>query len=117
MATRIFTDAMNRRWSITCSRAMRDRVRRAAGVNVEDVLGLVTVYRLTADLYLLAEVLYAACRDQADAAGIDQAGFDGGMTGTVMEEGLRAMQYALADRLPVGERGRGYAVAERLMAV
>jgi hypothetical protein len=96
---RHFTDNEGRQWSFRLDVNVIRRVRTMTGCNLlaifdkaDDVLG-----RLGADPILLADVLYAICRPEADARNVTDEDFGRGLYGQAIADATDALLEALAD--------------------
>jgi hypothetical protein len=112
---RTFQDNAGRTWTVALSIWTVKRVRDVLGVDLLD-LGGQTVWptrtregeqlpgnllsRLIADPILLVDVLYVACKDQADAAGVTDEQFGRAMAGDSIDAATRAFLEELADFTP-----------------
>ncbi len=94
-----FTDNEGRQWSFRLDVNVIRRVRTMTGCNplaifdkTDDVLG-----RLGTDPILLADVLYAICKPEADARNVTDEDFSRGLYGQAIADATDALLEALAD--------------------
>lgn len=100
---RIFKDAENREWSVDITVGTLRRIRELSGINLATPAALAngdTMGRLSDDLVLLSDVLYAAVKPQADAKGLDKEQYTDAIRGDAINDGTYALLYALADFFP-----------------
>lgn len=126
-----FTDTQGRTWTIAVTVDTIRRVRALTGTDLMAVLGGELIERLSADPVLLADVLYAVVKPEADARGVDDADFGRALAGdsvaaatTALLEGLvaffpspraRLLRQALA-KLDAWQTAALSAAEERLAA-
>lgn len=85
----IFTDAAGREWSLVITIGTIRRVRELAGVDLMQIANGDLLQRL-ADPVLLADVLWAICKPQADAKGVAPDAFAEGLLGDAIEAATKA---------------------------
>ncbi|MEZ6233410.1 MAG: hypothetical protein R3B68_04400 [Phycisphaerales bacterium] len=99
---RTFTDNQGRPWSVEITVAAIKRVRGLAGVDLMEVLdgsnGLIE--KLVRDPVLLCDVIYAACKPQADERQISDEAFGASMAGDAIEHATAALLEELVDFCP-----------------
>ncbi len=97
-----FKDNQGREWTIEITVAAIKRVRGLAGVDLMEVLegsnGLIE--RLVRDPVLLCDVIYAACKPQADERQISDEAFGASMAGDAIEHATAALLEELVDFCP-----------------
>lgn len=99
---RAFKDNSGREWSIEITVAAIKRVRGLAGVDLMEVLegssGLIE--KLVRDPVLLCDVIYAACKPQADERQVSDEAFGASMAGDAIEHATAALLEELVDFCP-----------------
>lgn len=99
---RHFTDNQGREWTVDITVAAIKRVRGLAGVDLMEVLegsnGLIE--KLVRDPVLLCDVIYAACKPQADERQITDERFGASMAGDAIEHATAALLEELVDFCP-----------------
>ncbi|MDD4818281.1 MAG: hypothetical protein PHI85_09960 [Victivallaceae bacterium] len=109
---RSFTDNNGRTWILHVTVGAIKRVRALCGV---DLAGIITVTdggkpqmelleRLASDPVLLVDVLYAVCREEADAKNISDEEFGRGMAGDAIEFATSALLDEIIDFFPEAKR-------------
>ena len=97
-----FFDSTGREWTVEITVAAIKRVRGLAGVDLMEVLegsnGLIE--RLVRDPVLLCDVIYAACKPQADERQITDEAFGASMAGDAIEHATAALLEELVDFCP-----------------
>ncbi len=97
-----FKDNQRREWTVEITVAAIKRVRGLAGVDLMEVLegsnGLIE--RLVRDPVLLCDVIYAACKPQADERQITDETFGASMAGDAIEHATAALLEELVDFCP-----------------
>jgi hypothetical protein len=86
-----FTDNAGRSWSVEVNVAALKRVKGLAGVDLLEVLDGTLIDRLIRDPVLLCDVLYAACKPEADAKGVSDEEFGRAMAGDAIEHATGAL--------------------------
>lgn len=103
---RSFTDNAGRVWTVAITVDSLRRVQALTGVQllsaVEDQGALLG--RLSSDPILLCDVLYAACKPQADAAKVSDEDFGRAMAGDAIEAATAALLEDLVDFFPLQRR-------------
>lgn len=99
---RTFKDNQDREWTVEITVAAIKRVRGLAGVDLMEVLegsnGLIE--KLVRDPVLLCDVIYAACKPQADERQITDEAFGASMAGDAIEHATAALLEELVDFCP-----------------
>lgn len=99
---RAFKDNSGREWSIEITVAAIKRVRGLAGIDLMEVLegsnGLIE--KLVRDPVLLCDVIYAACKPQADERQVSDEAFGASMAGDAIEHATAALLEELVDFCP-----------------
>ncbi|MFG0327777.1 MAG: hypothetical protein ACF8SC_10985 [Phycisphaerales bacterium JB037] len=99
---RHFTDNQGREWTVEITVAAIKRVRGLAGVDLMEVLegsnGLIE--KLVRDPVLLCDVIYAACKPQADERQVTDETFGASMAGDAIEHATAALLEELVDFCP-----------------
>lgn len=90
-----FTDTAGRVWSLAIGTDTIKRVRTLLSVDLMEFVEGTLMGKLMSDVVLLVDVLYAACKQEADARGITDEQFGQAMSGDV----LAAAEEALAESL------------------
>lgn len=95
-----FTDTKGRKWPVEVTVDTVRRIRRVLeidllGPNLPEVLE-----RLFADQVLLCDVLYVAVQHDAETHGVTADEFGRSMAGDALEEGAKALLFALRDFTP-----------------
>ena len=80
-----FTDNAGRAWSVEINVAALKRVKGLTGVDLLEVLDGALIERLIRDPVLLCDVLYAACKPEADQRGVTDEEFGRAMAGDAIE--------------------------------
>jgi hypothetical protein len=86
-----FTDNAGRSWSVEVNVAALKRVKGLAGVDLLEVLDGTLIDRLIRDPVLLCDVLYAACKPDADQHGVTDEEFGRAMAGDAIEHATGAL--------------------------
>ena len=99
---RTFKDNQGREWTVEITVAAIKRVRGLAGIDLMEVLegsnGLIE--KLVRDPVLLCDVIYAACKPQADERQITDEAFGASMAGDAIEHATAALLEELVDFCP-----------------
>ena len=97
-----FKDNQGREWTVEITVAAIKRVRGLAGVDLMEVLegsnGLIE--KLVRDPVLLCDVIYAACKPQADEREVADEAFGASMAGDAIEHATAALLEELVDFCP-----------------
>lgn len=86
-----FTDTAGRQWTIEINVAALKRVKGLTGVDLLEVLDGTLIERLIRDPVLLCDVLYAACKPEADERGVGDEEFGRTMAGDAIEQATAAL--------------------------
>jgi hypothetical protein len=86
-----FTDNAGRSWSVEVNVAALKRVKGLTGVDLLEVLDGTLIDRLIRDPVLLCDVLYAACKPDADQHGVTDEEFGRAMAGDAIEHATGAL--------------------------
>lgn len=96
---RKFTDLKGREWSITLTVSTIRRIKELAGVDLLD-LASNPYLRMYENPVLLAEVLFAACKPDADLRNVAPEDFGDGLAGQPLEDATEALMREYADFFP-----------------
>ena len=97
---RTFKDNAGRTWTISLTVAAVRRVRDLAKVDLLDLANGRVIERLVADPVTLCDVLYAACKPQADAESVTDEQFGEAMAGDAIEHASKALVEELIQFFP-----------------
>lgn len=107
-----FTDNAGRNWTVAINVGTIKRIRAFCDVNILDIIkmddqnkpdaGLLE--QLAGDPVLLVDVLYAACKDEADKANISDIEFGRAMSGDAIESATRVLLEEIVDFFPEAKR-------------
>jgi len=86
-----FTDNAGRQWTVEVNVAALKRIKGLAGVDLLEVLDGALIERLIRDPVLLCDVLYAACKPEADERGVTDEEFGRAMAGDAIEHATEAL--------------------------
>ncbi|MGD9692388.1 MAG: hypothetical protein AB7G17_13205 [Phycisphaerales bacterium] len=86
-----FTDNAGRSWTVEVNVAALKRVKGLAGVDLLEVLDGTLIERLIRDPVLLCDVLFAACKPEADRVGVGDEEFGRAMAGDAIEAATGAL--------------------------
>jgi len=100
-----FIDNAERKWSIQVNISAVKRVKALLGVDLLELAGGDLLQRLVQDPVLLADVIYALIKPQADADGVTDEDFGAALAGDAIAEATTAMLEALADFFPSPKSG------------
>lgn len=95
-----FTDNEKREWTVEINVAALKRVRGLTGVDLMDILGGSLIERLIRDPVLLCDVLYAACKPQAQERNVSDEEFGRAMAGDAIEHATAALLEELVSFCP-----------------
>lgn len=95
-----FTDNAKRTWTIAITVDAVKRVRASADVNLLGIIDAGLLDRLIRDPVLLCDVIYAACKPDADRQNITAEQFGQAMAGDAIDEATRALLEDLVDFFP-----------------
>jgi hypothetical protein len=99
-----YTDAHGRAWSVEITVATLKRVRALAGVDLLEAAGGSLLDRLVADPVLLADVLYAVVKPQADERKLTDEDVGRGLTGDAIDHATSALLDAFVAFFPSPRR-------------
>ena len=107
-----FTDNAGRTWMVTVNVAAIKRVRALCGVDLNAIVEMDEknnpstrlLERLSTDPVLLVDVLYAVCKNEADAQGITDEEFGMAMAGDAIELATTALLDEVIDFFPEAKR-------------
>ena len=105
----MFKDNAGREWTIVLNVTAVRRIRALAKVDLLDLSEGRIFARLADDPVLLADVLYAALKPEADAAGVSDEEFGRALAGGVLDEASSALMKGLLDFFPSAQRARALA--------
>lgn len=100
-----FKDKLGRDWSVVVDLNTVKRVRGLLSVNLLDVVGGDLLKQLATDPEMLANVVYAVCKPEADAKGVSDEQFGAGLVGDAIALATDALLEELADFFPQPRRG------------
>jgi hypothetical protein len=86
-----FTDNAGRSWTVEINVAALKRVKGLTGVDLLEVLDGTLIERLIRDPVLLCDVLYAACKPEADRVGVSDEEFGRAMAGDAIALATEAL--------------------------
>jgi len=97
-----FTDNAGRTWTVALNVTALKRVKSLCGVDLMDAVndGGKLLERIASDPVLLCDVIFAVCKDQADAKEITDQNFGGAMAGDPIEAATTALLEELVDFFP-----------------
>lgn len=99
-----FTDADDRKWTVAIDIPTARRVRDELDIDLLSALDGELLQRLSRDTYLLVDLLYVLCQEQAVAAGVTDQAFGSGIRGDAIDAATDAFLQALTDFFPRRER-------------
>ena len=101
-----FHDNADRTWTVAINVDALKRVRSLCDVDLVDALqdGGTLLEKLTTDPVLLCDVIFAVCKEEADAKGVSDVDFGKGMAGDPIEEATAALLEELVGFFPRGRR-------------
>jgi len=111
-----FQDNQNRTWAITLNVDALKRIKDLTGVDLMQIVsdGGKLIERLVSDPVLLCDVIYAACREEAETKQISDRDFGRAMAGDAIEKATEALLGELADFFPQRRRAVLTKVLEKL---
>jgi hypothetical protein len=95
-----FTDTQGRAWSVAITVDTIRRVRVLTGTDLMGVLGGDLIERLSGDPVLLADVLYAVVKPEAEARGVDDVDFGRALAGDAVAAATTALLEGLVGFFP-----------------
>ena len=99
-----FKDPAGQVWTIDVTVNTVRRIKSLLGVNLQEVITGDLLERMSSDVILLVDMLYVACKDEADARGITDEKFGALLGGDVLESATIAFMEALINFFPLGRR-------------
>ena len=99
-----FTDNAGRTWTVTVNVDAIKRVRGLLDVNLLEVVDGKLLERLVSDPVLLCDLVYAACKPEADARGVTDEDFGRAMAGDAIDGATTALLEELVDFFPSSRR-------------
>ncbi len=107
-----FTDNNGRTWILHITVGAIKRVRALCGVDIANIITvsgggkpkMELLERLASDPVLLVDVLYAVCKEEADAKNISDEEFGRGMAGDAIEYATAALLDEIVDFFPEAKR-------------
>ncbi len=88
---RTFTDNAGRTWTVAINVDAIKRVRDLLNVDLLEILDGKLIEKLYRDPVLLCDVVYAACKPEADAKGVSDEDFGRAMAGDAIEHATKAL--------------------------
>ena len=95
-----FKDNNGKEWCLSLTVGSVRRVRDIAGVDLLDSSENGGLIKIATDPIALTDAIYAACKPDADAAGVSQDQFCDAMFGDCIEQATAAMIEAVTDFIP-----------------
>lgn len=95
-----FKDLKGRTWDVSVNISSVKRTRDLTGVDLLDTKSGAVFERLASDPVMLIDVLYAICKPQADAVGVDDIAFGEAMAGDPIDEASRVLIDAIVGFTP-----------------
>jgi hypothetical protein len=99
-----FTNCLGKSFVVELTLATGRSVKKATGVDLLNVDDPTAVTALSADYDKLADVLWAICGDRAEANGVSQDDFFGGLDGAALAAAWAALRDAYLDFCPSSRR-------------
>lgn len=101
-----FHDSAGRTWTVAANVDALKRVRSLCEVDLLDAVqdGGTLLEKLTHDPVLLCDVIFAVCKEEADAKSISDVDFGKAMAGDPIEEATAALLEELVDFFPKARR-------------
>lgn len=97
MQTQSFTDTQKKNWTVNVTVSTLKRVKAALGI---DMLDIDTFLKQVQDPISLCDILYLACKDEADREGISDEQFGGRLSGPSLRDGKNALMEAYINFIP-----------------
>ena len=97
---KVFKDTAGREWTVEVNVAALKRVKSLVGVDLLGVLDGTLIERLVRDPVLLCDVVYAACKPQADQRSVSDEDFGRAMAGDAIEHATEALLEELVGFCP-----------------
>ena len=97
-----FTDSLGQPWTVTIHVTALKRVRDLVGVDLFKLAdeGFAALANLVSDPVKLCDVLFALCKEEAEARGVTDDAFGRAMFGDALEQAANAFLEALVDFFP-----------------
>ena len=95
-----FKDNEGRAWDVSVNVAVIKRVRDLTGADLLGVVDGTLIEKLIRDPVLLCDVIYAACKPQADGRNINDVQFGEAMAGDAIDSATAALLSAIVDFCP-----------------
>lgn len=99
-----FTDALGRTWTVEITVATLKRIRALAGVDLLEAAGGSLLDRLVSDPVLLADVIYACVKPQADERKMTDEDVGRALTGDAIDHATNALLAAFVAFFPSPRR-------------
>ena len=100
-----FADNKGRTWTIAITVDAIKQIKALIGVDLLEVVDGKLLDRLAGDPILLCDVIYAACKAEADAQEISDQDFGAAMAGNAIDAATTALLEELVDFFPSARRG------------
>jgi len=101
---RTFTDNANRTWQVALNVTTIKRVKETLDVDLLGVLDGTLLEQLGNDPIMLCNVLYVACKPQADSLGVTDEQFGEGLCGDAIDRAADCLLKELVDFFPIAKR-------------
>jgi len=101
-----FNDNSGRTWTVSLNVDAIKRVRALADVDLMQAVGGALLERLTTDPVVLCDVLYAVCRDEAEAKSVSDEEFGRALAGDAIEAATSALLEELVSFFPTEAKRR-----------
>jgi hypothetical protein len=95
-----FVDNAQRTWSLDLNVTLLRQIKQDLDVDLYRLDDQSMLMRLASDPFLLAEVLYLVCREQAESQGVSPESFGTGLAGDAIDAASTALLEAIADFFP-----------------
>ena len=112
-----YTDAAGHTWEVAIDLPTAERVQHLTDLNILDSDGAQGIADLFEDPLALGRVLYAICKEQADAKGLDRGQFLAGIVGDALPEARKAALEAITAFFPPRRRKQLLALRHQMMAM
>ena len=112
-----FYDLVGRDWQISITVSRVKAINLATGVNIYDAANGQLFSSLATNPSLLADVLFVACKKQADERGVTDEEFGELLAGDVIDDAVKALTEAIVLFSPSHQRGPLVAIAEKIQQV
>jgi len=101
-----FADNAGRCWSVSLNVDAVKRVRSLCEVDLMEAVGGKLLERITSDPVLLCDVLFAVCREEAEAKGVSDAEFGRALAGDAIDMATTALLEELVSFFPTEAKRR-----------